>query len=136
VHVFDAPWKHLHYKSATAEASPQFQKQFTDALRRRLEAFAQPVREQHASLKLHCAVHDATSDLSGITHFARSMNADLVALGTRGRTNLRDILLGSTAERVLSESRCSVLAVKPSGFTHEVPMTEPPAPPKRLQPRF
>jgi nucleotide-binding universal stress UspA family protein len=41
------------------------------------------------------------------------VGADLTVLGTRGKTNLRDMLLGSAAERVLAESRCSVLAVKP-----------------------
>ena len=45
--------------------------------------------------------------------YAAKAGADLIVLGTRGKTNLRDILLGSTAERVLAESRCSVLAVKP-----------------------
>ncbi|MBM4361664.1 MAG: universal stress protein, partial [Deltaproteobacteria bacterium] len=39
--------------------------------------------------------------------------ADLVVLGTRGRTNLRDLFLGSTAERVVRECPCSVLAVPP-----------------------
>jgi nucleotide-binding universal stress UspA family protein len=42
------------------------------------------------------------------------MGADLIVLGTRGHTNLRDVLLGSTAERALSESTCSILAVKPA----------------------
>jgi universal stress protein E len=44
---------------------------------------------------------------------AESVHADLIVLGTRGRASIRDLLLGSTAERALAESRCSVLAVKP-----------------------
>ena len=35
-----------------------------------------------------------------------------------GAPGLRDILLGSTAEKALAESACSILAVKPAGFTH------------------
>lgn len=50
----------------------------------------------------------------GICEYARQVNADLLVLGTRGHTNLRDILLGSTAERVLKRLSCSVLAIKPS----------------------
>jgi len=49
----------------------------------------------------------------GITEFARQVGADLVVLGTRGRTNLRDLLLGSTAERVVRDAPCSILTVKP-----------------------
>jgi nucleotide-binding universal stress UspA family protein len=42
------------------------------------------------------------------------LGAELVVMGTRGRTNLRDMLLGSTAERTIAEARCSVLAVRPA----------------------
>jgi len=33
---------------------------------------------------------------------------------TRGRSNLRDVVLGSTAEKILRDSVCAVLAVKPA----------------------
>lgn len=49
----------------------------------------------------------------GVCEYARENNADLVVVGTHGRTNLRYLLLGSTAEKVLHEAPCSVLAVKP-----------------------
>ena len=55
----------------------------------------------------------------GIIEYAREHHADLVVLGTRGRSNLRYVLLGSTAERVIREMECSILAVKPSGFSIE-----------------
>jgi len=42
------------------------------------------------------------------------LGADLVVIGTRGRANLRDLLLGSTAEKLLRELNTSVLAVKPA----------------------
>ena len=38
-------------------------------------------------------------------------------LGTKGKTNLKYVLLGSTAERVLRDVPCSVLAIKPPEFT-------------------
>jgi universal stress protein E len=37
-----------------------------------------------------------------------------VVLGTTGKRNLRTLVLGSTAERVLREVPCSLLAVKPT----------------------
>jgi len=44
----------------------------------------------------------------GIVQYAKEVKADLVILGTRGRTSLRYVLLGSTAERLLRElhARC------------------------------
>jgi len=35
-----------------------------------------------------------------VLEFAALVNADLVAVGTRGRSNLRDVVLGSTAEKI------------------------------------
>jgi nucleotide-binding universal stress UspA family protein len=41
------------------------------------------------------------------------VQADLVVLGHKGRTNLRYVLLGSTVERLLREVPCSVLVARP-----------------------
>jgi nucleotide-binding universal stress UspA family protein len=38
---------------------------------------------------------------------------DLVVIGSRGQTGIKRFLLGSTAERIVRESPCSVLVVKP-----------------------
>ncbi|MCI0682365.1 MAG: universal stress protein [Gemmataceae bacterium] len=43
---------------------------------------------------------------------AESMPADLIVMGTHGRTGLGRLLLGSAAERVLREAPCAVLTVK------------------------
>lgn len=43
---------------------------------------------------------------------ADALPADLLVLGARGASFLRHILLGSTAERLLSSARCPVLVVK------------------------
>ncbi|GJQ30092.1 MAG: hypothetical protein HBSAPP03_19760 [Phycisphaerae bacterium] len=114
VHVYDGPWHHLHYKSPTPEAAPEYQKQYTLALRGRLASFLAPVRAANPGLTIHEVLHDARGHRAALTSVAASVNADLLALGTRGRTNLRDVLLGSTAEKALTHSRCAVLAVKPA----------------------
>jgi nucleotide-binding universal stress UspA family protein len=43
---------------------------------------------------------------------AREENADLVVMGSRGRTRLSSILLGSVSRKVLSHAPCSVLIVR------------------------
>jgi nucleotide-binding universal stress UspA family protein len=47
-----------------------------------------------------------------IKAFVRSSGADLVVLGTHGRTGLEHVLLGSTAERIVRIAPCPVLSVK------------------------
>lgn len=47
-----------------------------------------------------------------ITRAARSRRADLVVIGTHGRTGLAKFFLGSVAGRVVSTSPCPVLTVR------------------------
>jgi len=55
----------------------------------------------------------------GIKSYIKTSGADLVVLGTRGRTGLRSLTLGTQAERIIRSSQRSVLAVKPEGFHYE-----------------
>jgi nucleotide-binding universal stress UspA family protein len=53
----------------------------------------------------------------GVTHerivrFARARRADLIVIGTHGRSGLTRALLGSVASRVLAAARCPVLTVR------------------------
>ncbi len=47
-----------------------------------------------------------------ITRAARSRRADVIVIGTHGRTGLTKALLGSVAMRVLATARCPVLTVR------------------------
>ena len=49
-----------------------------------------------------------------ISRFAAQ--SDLTVMGTLSRTGISGLLIGNTAERVLRQLNCSVLAVKPEGF--------------------
>lgn len=42
----------------------------------------------------------------------RSASYDLIVVGTLGRTGFSRLLMGSTAERVIKQSKCPVLVVK------------------------
>ena len=47
-----------------------------------------------------------------IVEYARAGELDLVVMGTRGRTGMSHLLMGSIAERVVRLSPCPVLTVK------------------------
>ena len=117
LHVIDQRWRLLSYLSTESEKALSSEEEVREKLEDRLADFCSPVVSKHPLLERKFAVydHDHASHRSGIVAYASSVSAQLIILGTRGRTNLRDVLLGSTAEKVLEESRCSVLAVKPEG---------------------
>jgi len=51
-----------------------------------------------------------------IPALARTLEADLLVMGTVGRTGVPGLFIGNTAETILEQIECSVLAVKPEGF--------------------
>ncbi len=57
---------------------------------------------------------------SVIRTIADKIEADLLVMGTVCRTGVAGFLIGNTAETVLSDIGCSVLAVKPHGFVSPV----------------
>ena len=47
-----------------------------------------------------------------IVQYAQDADMDLIVMGTHGRTGLERLLMGSVAEKVMREAKCSVLVVK------------------------
>lgn len=69
-----------------------------------------------------------------ISSLVRQTGADVLVMGSVGRTGLEALLMGNAAEDVLGRVHCSVLAVKPDGF--EAPLALPADdPPKQPSPR-
>jgi nucleotide-binding universal stress UspA family protein len=62
-------------------------------------------------------VRATTLVLEGVAHeqivrAARSKKADLIVIGTHGRTGLAKLFLGSVASRVVAAAHCPVLTVR------------------------
>jgi len=109
IHVFNPPWHRLHYRAPATGSDVAFQKRFETALTQKLTDFASiPESIEH---DYHLV--DASNCGYGIAEFARSRGADLIVMGTKGKSNLHYMFAGSTAERVLRELPCSALVVKP-----------------------
>jgi nucleotide-binding universal stress UspA family protein len=51
-----------------------------------------------------------------VLHHIEKFAVELMAMGTVARTGISGFLTGNTAERLLPQIPCSVLAVKPRGF--------------------
>lgn len=78
-----------------------------------LNAFVHETTSKYPGLEVHAKVFPYSGYRSGVLEFAALVNADLVAVGTRGQSNLRDVVLGSTAEKIVRDSVCAVWAAKP-----------------------
>lgn len=65
-----------------------------------------------------------------LTQLASDLNADMIVVGTHGRSGLERFLMGSVAEGVVRSAPCPVLVVRPVGAqsAHEdsTPVIEPP----------
>ena len=54
----------------------------------------------------------AGNPADAIVRFAKERGADLIVMGTHGRTGLQHVLLGSVAEKVVRLAGCPVLTVR------------------------
>jgi len=49
------------------------------------------------------------------------VQADIIVIGTHGRSGLPHVLLGSVAEKVVRTASCPVLTIRPEAFQFEMP---------------
>jgi nucleotide-binding universal stress UspA family protein len=56
-----------------------------------------------------------------IIRTAKEKNADMIVIGTHGRTGIDHMLFGSTAEKVVRKSPCPVLTVRMAGKEFKMP---------------
>lgn len=76
-----------------------------------LAEVARKVDVEFTGLHLHEGMPD-----NEIPKVAKELDAELVVLGTIGRTGITAALLGNTAEHVIEQLDCDLLAIKPEGF--------------------
>jgi universal stress protein E len=121
LHAIEYPHYHLwisglpddvgrdHHRQALAQAERTLREQLEQAGHRDL---SEPVR-------VHIADKVGTAE-AVILRCVREYHIDLLVMGTVGRAGPPGIMIGNTAERVLADVKCSVLAVKPPGFSAPV----------------
>lgn len=77
--------------------------------RRRLEKRVEELEQEGVRIEAHLTVGTPFVD---IVTLAREKDIDLIVIGTHGWGALKQILLGSTAERVVRKAPCPVLTIK------------------------
>ena len=102
----------------SAQMPADFLRGIRDAADRRLSEISQRLIAEGLRVG-YTVLHEDPS--SGICALAREKEVDLLALGTRGRSGLAHVLLGSVAERVARLAPCPVLTLH-SAVSAPVPL--------------
>jgi nucleotide-binding universal stress UspA family protein len=106
IHVVRAP-----FQPSEVPVEPQGAAWEQDA-KARLDAVAR----QHVNGKANFSLIVKTGDpFTAIMQAERELNPDSVVMATHGRTGVGHFLLGSVAERVVRESSCPVVTMRPTG---------------------
>ncbi len=90
------------------------------SLRKDLDELAETYTREFSGLNIATRVLERAGATRGLVDYLVEAGADLAVLGTRGRTGLRSLLMGTTAERLMHEAPCSALVVKPEGFHYNI----------------
>lgn len=85
-----------------------------------LDAFVEPLLRNCGIKQRRNIVLERMNIREAILEQIEATRATLVTLGTRGKTDLRSLIMGTTAEKVVQHAPCSILAVKPEGFEYRV----------------
>jgi nucleotide-binding universal stress UspA family protein len=63
-------------------------------------------------IRIRTEIISSATTVGGIVNFAEKENIDLIAVGTRGRSGFKKLLLGSVASGVVTYAHCPVIVVK------------------------
>lgn len=122
--IFESSLRHsgfLHKSDeevdAYVEQEQRHHAQRLDELMLEARAALGPEAVEYLKPKLHLLRGAARQEIPAL---AERLQVDCIVMGTVGRTGIRGFFMGNTAETILEQVNCSVLAIKPPGFVTPV----------------
>ncbi len=106
IHVFQLPATMLE---AVYEDPTDMEEEIRQRLNDKLNEFVQKTKKP--DLKITTGVYEGVPDVE-IIKSARENQADMIVMGTRGKTGLSHVLLGSVAERVIRNAEMPVMTIR------------------------
>jgi nucleotide-binding universal stress UspA family protein len=102
------------FPDGSVVASPRMMQDLADQAQKHLEEWRAEAEKmvEPGKVSAEKAVGEPAAE---ILEAAREKGADLIVMGTHGRTGLEHALMGSIAERVVRRAHCPVLTVRPPG---------------------
>lgn len=98
-------WQLSSYSSPDSELARSMQAD----LERDLAELEAKLAESHVAITRHVRLGAPDSE---ILECAEEFGADLIVMGTTGKTGLEHFMLGSVAERIVRAAKCPVLTVR------------------------
>jgi nucleotide-binding universal stress UspA family protein len=114
LHVFEIP--QFSHAGVSPSMQPEVQKwigQLSQQESKRLQTLVKKVRQQGVKAS---GIFQQGKPFLEILKTAKRIKANLIVLGTHGRTGMAHVLLGSVAEKVVRQSSCPVFTVRPKAF--------------------
>ncbi|MFO8006157.1 MAG: universal stress protein [Candidatus Brocadiia bacterium] len=117
VHVVEMPFLPSYSMAGVPDLSMPVE-ELEENAREHLNEKLEQCRSEHADVEAEVLTG---SPFVEIIDFARQVEADLIVMGTHGRSGLRQLLIGSVAEKVVRKAPCPVLTVKHPDHDFEMP---------------
>jgi universal stress protein A len=100
----------LRYAPEVGFAVPDMQRDLDRAARRQLDELISG--DDIRDLRVVPALESATNAAAAIVAYAEVQLIDVIVVGTHGRGAMKQLIMGSVAERVVRTAPCPVLAVR------------------------
>jgi nucleotide-binding universal stress UspA family protein len=111
MHVFDIPISLA--SSVSISYMKKEKRQFVENQAKLKAFYAKHLGDSWENPEIHFVVDEDDSVPDGILEKAFKLNADLIVVGTKGVSQIKELFLGSTPKVLIQKSSCPVLAVPP-----------------------
>lgn len=118
VHAFNVPFEGFVTPSKAAREKSEWRRFYQETAVERMTKFLAPYQDLGVRCKTFMRQGDPRSVV--LAAAARS-KADLIAVGTHGRSGIAHALIGSVAEWVVTAATSDVLVARPIRFSFELP---------------
>ncbi len=115
VHVMDLPVGHVSFTGEVDNPSIDsfYTGQFIKGVHEKLEEWSQRVKDAGQKVSTHIKFGNAFTSISEIVSEDKS---SWIIMGSKGASGLREVFIGSNAERMIRHAKCPVIIIK--GETH------------------
>ena len=111
----------LRKSRASSRELREYLHQSRDTFRAALERFIEPYRRHLSSKRVHLLKgHPGTV----IPRFTSERHIDVVVMGAGPREGVSEILIGNTTQRLVNDTECSIVALKPKAFRSPVKLAD------------
>ncbi|MEP0984275.1 universal stress protein [Ekhidna sp.] len=115
VHVVDIPVGHLNFTGEVNSSGMEsfYTGEFIKATHNKLEEWSKRVIDKNQKVSVHMKYGNAFTNISKII---AEESATWIIMGSKGASGLREVFIGSNAERMIRHAECPVFIIK--GETH------------------